>query len=193
MAIDIDRDGSSPSAGADVDIGRQDQAMTNEDRTAGQERPWFANDKAVEPEDWSDKFPAKAACPTCNGSGKIPESNTQGSYDRKTCWKCNGTGGQEEAAEPRADGKDEYTVTRRWLQKLRDCLKYSFEPGANLPVAIGMVDHALEGCGPPDDVCPVSPQELLDAASSLDPRLLTHRDVSTKILKVVAWLKRGRV
>jgi DnaJ-class molecular chaperone len=45
--------------------------------------------KAAEPEDWSDKFPAKVACQTCDGSGKIPESNPQGNRDRKTCWKCN--------------------------------------------------------------------------------------------------------
>jgi hypothetical protein len=146
--------------------------------------------KAVEPEDWSDKFPTKAACPTCDGSGKIPESNPQGSYDRKTCWKCNGTG-QEEAAEPRADGKDEYTVTRRWLRKLRDCLRYSFEPGGNLPVAIGMVDHALEGCGPPDDVCPVSAQRIHLMARAC--RGHGWKDWADELTQIAAWLERGSV
>ncbi len=122
---------------------------------------------------------AKAACPTCGVNTNDFCSNSWHLSHR----------GQEEAAEPRADG-DEYTVTRRWLRKLRDCLRYSFEPGGNLPVAIGMVNHALTGCAPPppDDACPISPQEWEAIARHLD-----NNSLPSLAKKIRVWLERGRV
>ncbi len=87
----------------------------------------------------------------------VPESECR---EARVCLKCGRT--EEgwrynrcpncgEMAEQRL-ATDEYTVTRRWLLKIRSCLTYNCDPGANMPVAIGMIDHALDGCGPSDQL-----------------------------------------
>ena len=35
-----------------------------------------------------DSITQQPKCSVCGGTGRIPESNPQASYDRKPCWKC---------------------------------------------------------------------------------------------------------
>jgi hypothetical protein len=162
--------------------------------------------KPAEPEDWSDKFPTKAACPTCDGSGKIPESNPQGSYDHKTCWKCKGTGQEEAAAAPR---RFKEPICRHAgvvsQQECPYCEEEAAEPRAK---PYGKRQQHATGCPyrdgyewcncslnpvpPPDDVCPVSPQRLRQMAyierfgDKPDPEMADDCE------KLAAWLERGR-
>ena len=152
--------------------------------------------KAVEPEDWSDKFPAKAALPPCpcpeNSMGLVPDPEPQ-----------------EEAAEPRADARLKtcpHCGALSWLERHDDI----FQGATGYRVECLGICHsmtcywhtetqAIEAWNMrPGDPCPVSPKRLITIAHILDPAQDLVVSIEEKnracadLRELADWLERGR-
>jgi hypothetical protein len=194
---------------------------------------------------------AKAACPWCNVVASEAAVRHEGPH---ATWcvhfRESQRGGQEEAAEPRADGFVEYFVRQskwsaqtfghgtrtqgivehirkeldevlgKWidltmlamdgfwrhggdprtiLDHLNAKQAKNFARKWNVPKDGHAVEHVRDE-PPPDDVCPVSPQELREIADGVglartgyDPQRVLPRGSQHKLRDLAAWLERGRV